>query len=71
MNLVIFRRRVAGLTEAALSRFVTKASRAASLEGTSSPVVHLTPDVPGVYTARVVVSQGLLSAFASIRLSAR
>jgi probable rRNA maturation factor len=33
MNLVIFRRRVAGLTEAALSRFVTKASRAAKLKG--------------------------------------
>jgi len=39
MNLVIFRRRVAGLTEAALSRFVTKASRAASLEGTVDVLV--------------------------------
>ena len=39
MNLVIFRRRVAGLTEAALSRFVTKASRAASLEGTGDVLV--------------------------------
>jgi probable rRNA maturation factor len=39
MLLVIFRRRVAQLTEAALSRFVSRAGRAAGLRGTVDVVV--------------------------------